>query len=403
MKIVYVCYLGNLNSFGITKKVVHKVQTLNRIGCTTKGLFFYDSDDINVPNESNVDFIKVKGLNTLFQSKPDKGYLELYQSINAHVASSDFDFILFRYPLSNRHLSQFLTIYGSKTVLEHNSKEEEELEMYIRNFTWRDKFYLLRKGLIKSLRKARYDLRNEYNFKQQVLKKALAGIVVTDEIGQYETHLSGNSYKTITISNGTDVDKLPLKTQAKFDGSILKLIMVNSSPTQWHGVDKVFAGFKKNKNKLPIHLNIVGQIMPAMQQEIKAAGITDYITLHGYKNGDELDQLFNEAHIGIGTLALHRLNLAQGCVLKVREYMSRGIPFVIGYDDVDIKKDHPINNYCLRIPANESALNLDDLWSFGKRVLNDTDGSKKIKQIAQTTIDTTVKMKQLKYFFESQQ
>ncbi len=53
----------------------------------------------------------------------------------------------------------------------------------------------------------------------------------------------------------------------------------------------------------------------------------------GPKMGIELDQEFQSADLGMGTLGMHRKGLTSGSVLKLREYTARGIPSVIGYDD----------------------------------------------------------------------
>lgn len=267
--------------------------------------------------------------------------------------------------------------------------------MFLKNITVRDKLYLLRNGKLKTLRKAKFDKVEEDKFKKKVLQAALAGICVTDEICDYETLLASGQYKTFTISNGIEVDKIKQKKPTPFDGSELRLIMVNSSPTKWHGVDRLLQGLKNNSKKHPIHLDIIGNIMPELKKKIIRLGLEDQVTLHGFKTGEDLDVMFDHSHIGVGTLALHRINLKQGAVLKVREYLARGLPFFIGYEDVDLYKNDNLKPYYHQYPANDSALDLDTLWEFAKSIYQIAHCEDKIRSLAFQTVDYSKKMNDL--------
>jgi hypothetical protein len=55
--------------------------------------------------------------------------------------------------------------------------------------------------------------------------------------------------------------------------------------------------------------------------------INDHIIFHGFVHGKELDRLFEQNHIAVGSLGIHRIGLNQLSILKAREYCARGIPF----------------------------------------------------------------------------
>lgn len=393
MKICYICYFASPKAFGIGKKVASKIRLLNKANVSAQGIFLFDSSH-NYLQHSNTSLIPINGLNDLISENPSKGYQLLFESISNNIKNLDFDLIILRYPWANQHLLNFLQAHPN-TILEHNTKEEEELDMFLKNISWRDKIYLLRKGQIKTLNKARFDKSNENRFKRQCLQAALAGICVTDEISDYEKELSGGEYKTFTISNGIDVEKIKQKTANAFDGSQLRLIMVNSSPTKWHGVDRLLQGLKNNSKKHPIHLDIIGNIMPQLKKRILHLGLDDQVTLHGYKTGKELDVMFDNSHIGVGTLALHRINLKQGAVLKVREYLARGLPFFIGYEDVDLYKNDNLKPFYHQYPANDSALDLGALWEFANSVYQIAHCEDKIRNLAFKTVDYSKKMDDL--------
>ena len=63
--------------------------------------------------------------------------------------------------------------------------------------------------------------------------------------------------------------------------------------------------------------------------------VDQYIIFYSQMIGNDLNTLFNSADIAISTLGAHRIGLKQLSPLKSREYCVRGIPFIIGYEDLD--------------------------------------------------------------------
>ncbi len=59
------------------------------------------------------------------------------------------------------------------------------------------------------------------------------------------------------------------------------------------------------------------------------------ITFTGKLIGKELFDFYNIAHIGVGSLGLHRKKLTIASSLKDREYCALGIPFISSGEDPD--------------------------------------------------------------------
>lgn len=93
---------------------------------------------------------------------------------------------------------------------------------------------------------------------------------------------------------------------------------------------------------------------------IKQNALEPYVILYGNMHGNDLDQLFSKADMGIGSLGRHRSGITHIKTLKNREYAARGIPFV--YSEIDADFDHC--NYVLKVPANETPINIHELISF---------------------------------------
>lgn len=175
--------------------------------------------------------------------------------------------------------------------------------------------------------------------------------------------------KTIKISNGIDFNEIKVKSEQKKPDSSFHLIGV-AEVHPWHGFDRVMEGigeYYKNKHEQKVYFHVIGGIasseMFIFKQIIQKYKIEDYIIFHGTKFGKELDNLFEQAHFGIASLARHRSKITHIKTLKNREYAARGIPFIYSEIDSDFE-DKP---YILKAPANDSAINILEIISFYKK------------------------------------
>jgi hypothetical protein len=90
-------------------------------------------------------------------------------------------------------------------------------------------------------------------------------------------------------------------------------------------------------------------------------GLDEDVIFAGSKAGQALDEEFKNAHLAIGSLAMHRIGLQKGSVLKLGEYTARGFPVVIAYDDFSLREDVP---FVLKIPADDSPVDINRLIEF---------------------------------------
>jgi len=178
--------------------------------------------------------------------------------------------------------------------------------------------------------------------------------------------------RTINISNGVDLDSIPLHSPVTSCLSPLHLIGV-AEVHDWHGFDRVMAGIGEYYSqkqtaqiKQPdVFFHVVGGVHPKRMKYvfkpiIKKYGIEDKIIFHDALFGDELDQVFNQCQFAIGSLGRHRSGITVIKTLKNREYATRGIPFIYSEQDSDF--DH--QPYVLKAPADESPINIQQIIDF---------------------------------------
>ena len=180
--------------------------------------------------------------------------------------------------------------------------------------------------------------------------------------------------RTIRISNGVDMDSIPLhQYQVPSDGSV-HLIGV-AEVHYWHGYDRLIAGlgeyYKHTENPRQVFFHIVGGVHPneryksnafhpGMQAIIDKYGIQDRIIFHGQLFGDALDEVFNMSCFAIGSLARHRSGITIIKTLKNREYATRGIPFIYSEQDSDF--DH--QPYVVKAKPDESPIDIPQILEF---------------------------------------
>lgn len=178
--------------------------------------------------------------------------------------------------------------------------------------------------------------------------------------------------RTINISNGVDLDVIPLHSPINPFTQDIHIIAVAEVHT-WHGYDRFIHGMGEYYITHPsrkIYFHIVGDVWePEMNGSSRAPGfktyinrynIKDYVLFHGKLFGDQLTDVFNQCCFAVGSLARHRSGITRIKTLKNREYACRGIPFVYSECDSDFDQQP----YVLKTPADESPIDINKVIDF---------------------------------------
>ena len=176
--------------------------------------------------------------------------------------------------------------------------------------------------------------------------------------------------RTICISNGIDLDSIPIHNPKKQND--IHLIAV-AEIHYWHGFDRLVAGmgeyYKLNPDARKVFFHIVGweddrgttsNGYLTVEQTAKKYNIGQYVVNHGKLFGDKLNEVFNQCVFAIGSLGRHRSGITNIKTLKNREYAARGIPFIYSETDNDFE-DKP---YIIKAPADESPVNIRQIIDF---------------------------------------
>lgn len=347
MKILFLVYHGFSEVSGISKKIHYQVKGLRENGYEVH-LCYYDFDSQGhrcrfVDGEVIKDY--GKGLIAGLYQRIDYACIYDYCRLNG---------IQFVYARCFQNSNPFLISFFKK-LNQLGIKSVTEIPTYPYDAEFVGFPFMTRMGL-----------KIDQLFRHQLYQQMNAIVTFSDAeliFGQ----------RTIRISNGVDMDSIPLHDyHVPSDGSI-HLIGV-AEVHYWHGYDRLIAGlgeyYKNTSNPRQVYFHIVGGVWksemydsmhaPGFAELMDKYGIRDKVVFHDQLFGEELNQVFNQCCFAIGSLARHRSGISVIKTLKNREYATRGIPFIYSEQDNDF--DH--QTYVIKASPDESPVNIQQILDF---------------------------------------
>jgi len=369
MKIAYLVFL-DFGFLGVKKKIEQQIQALsnNKVEVIPIIVNWANKED-PLEIEGKYYHVRISKHLSLFKKRS----FALHKA-KEYIEEEKCDLLFFRYVIADPLFVVFLKQIRIPAVSEHQTKELNEVKPFS------PKFFMEK-------------------FLGPLLRRNVSGIVsVTEEISNYQTKITkkGGSLHTF-IGNGIGVEGIPIRSTPSNKEGPLKTLFVGSV-ADWHGLDRLISGLA-DSGKSNVYLHIVGDgpAIPQLKELVTQRALEDQVIFHGSKTGKGLDEMFDKCHIAVGSLGIHRLGLSESSVLKVREYCARGIPFIYSPIDQDFPESFP---YQLKVPADDSPIDMEQITDFAKKVLADREHPKKMREYAFSNLDWNIKMRKLKGFFE---
>ncbi|MBS2034776.1 glycosyltransferase [bacterium] len=387
MRVFYLAVVGRLDSLGIISKIRGKIHSLRELGHEATALLLLNpSEQLPEPSQG-IEYVHMS------QGKDDV-FAEAAARLRSLLQPEDL--VILRYPMASSALHRLLKAHPGRIWLEHNTKEVEELWSNFRKYTWRDWLWMLRHLDFRDARENLLALLNEYRWCARCFALAAGGVGVTDEISDYEmARVPAGAYRCATVSNGIDTRKFQLAAPVAYNGSQLVLIMASTTANEWHGIDRFIQGMADYKGSVQLRLHLVGRFTSTARNLVERYKLSEQVTFHPLLSGADLNGLLAEAHLGIGSLGMHRIPLRQGSVLKVKEYMALGMPFLVAHEEIDLLGQDEMRPYFLQLPADESPVDLKRVVAFAESVFSQPDYRGAIRSQAERLVDVRVKMAQL--------
>lgn len=193
----------------------------------------------------------------------------------------------------------------------------------------------------------------------------------------------------IPYDNGIDLSSIPLKRARIADGIVKMLAVAKFAPH--HGIDRLIRGISEYRGTRQIHLILVGvgTESSALEALVSECGLEEVVEFAGVAVGDELDGLFDECDIAIGSLGLHRIGISLGSTMKSREYCARGIPFVYSFPE---KGFTGTEEFTLLLPSTEKAVNIEKVISFADEMASKPEVHEEMRRFAEQRFDWKIQM-----------
>jgi Glycosyltransferase len=158
-------------------------------------------------------------------------------------------------------------------------------------------------------------------------------------VSQATTYTKGeivHGIHTISLQNGVDLYENPIRKMTK-KGTNIRLLAV-AGFSFYHGFERVLEGlyqYYKNSRGYNFYFYMVGEGAEKRNyiHLVKKYGLEQYVEFCGYKTGAELDWYYDNADIGVAPLGMYKVGVVSATPIKTREYCSRGLPFIYGYED----------------------------------------------------------------------
>lgn len=324
MNILFVGKRNRGQSSGIEKKMMDQINAFEKCGHKVRYIFFENDYVCLSDTEGNVERL------VLYKKNVPSEYLANERAIREAVKKHpDFFHLLYM----RKGLCSPIHLKSLSILKKNGIMIVEEIPTYPY-----DKELLDTKGVYLKV----FWLID--NLSRKSLKKYVSKIVT------YSLDKQIFGIDTICINNGIDVESVPMK-ENRADNTLFRILTV-STMYFWHGYDRLIKGlaeyYKTHQNR-DVYIDMVGDGPCRKEWEIlaKKLGIEKYVIFHGSLCGEKLDELYNQCDVAAASLGYFRKGMSQASELKIREYCSRGVPFLLANEDLELKNErfmHYVSN-----------------------------------------------------------
>jgi|GEM_PF-2569022 len=168
------------------------------------------------------------------------------------------------------------------------------------------------------------------------------------------------------MPNGIELDEIEPVPVPSFTNQLV-ILGVASDINFYHGFDKVIRGlslYAKNNSQVKVLFRLISNPLSNNLAELRAlakdSDVEELVSFESPKTRAELAEVYQQVHLGMGTLALHRVGLSDNYSLKHREYAAFGLPFIMSKGDFHFEH----SPFVLVEERNEAPLDIQRIVAF---------------------------------------
>lgn len=301
----------------------------------------------------------------------------------------------------NRRINPFVDVSNSKELIELGKSVKDSV-IYIR-FVFFDLYFLRAVKKFKLHNNLVVIELNSYPFKKEVKSSDLQYYYLhlfykryvykyIDFIVSFTDQKKIYNIENVLITNGIDVNQIQMKKPVALSNDINVIIV--SSMAIWHGIDRFIRGMadyynQGGKRNILFHIVGDGNEKEKLQKLVNNLELNPNVKFYGMLFGEELSKLYDDMHIGVGSLGCHRVNTKSVTALKTREYCAKGLPFMISVNVADMPDDFKYLKY---FPDNDSNIDMNEVISYADKLYEDPNVNLKLRKWAEKNLQWDSKL-----------
>lgn len=175
-------------------------------------------------------------------------------------------------------------------------------------------------------------------------------------------------------------------------GRPIEVVFACSQFSPWYGLENMIAAAREwtgSEQSPAIRVHLAGALSDrqiALLDDAERESVLVQFVRHGSLNASALHELYRTADIAFGPLNLQTVGLKDASTLKVREYLSAGLPVYATSQDSAIPRDFPYY-------VHDDQIDLDNVVAFARRVA--TVEAHEVRQQSCVYIDKASCMRQM--------
>lgn len=353
MDVLYMCFEPDYSQKGVEKKINYEIKAFKSSGI-------------------NVEKVVVKKNNILIRLLPFQGKFRWRQYSAARGVSAIY---------IRNGFSSYPFISMLKKIRKNNENVKIILEIGMYPY---DKEFV---GPFKKL------LLTRDRIYRRLLKKYIDRVTINTPFEE------AFGIKTIQFVNPIDVGSITIPQRLDYRKDNTINLLAVASLAFYYGYDRMIRGIANyyrmggySETNIIFHVVGDGAILSELKEMSTKLGVDEHIVFYGFKQGKELENIYEIADIGIDVFGGHRKDDYYFGTIKSREYMSKGIPFITEYPiPEDIK---PISKYILKVPADESDIDIESIIKFFQNICKEERKTtiENMRGFAEKYCDLTVAM-----------
>lgn len=222
-----------------------------------------------------------------------------------------------------------------------------------------------------------------------------------DRISVFSKDKTVFGIKTLNLMNGINVnDTLPVSHQYSFNKKLINMIFVGTM-RQHHGLERIIKGlfdyYSEESRETVVRLLLVGDGPEQSMYKalVEKYSLQPYVIFYGKKEGNELDDLYNQADIALNSFGLYKLGLDWLSSIKSREYIAKGLPTVNGCP-TDVFVTYP-SEFCIDFPNDDSVICVNKIVDWYSELMTKyqtpNEMAREIRKYALEYVDNSVVLK----------